>query len=374
MMKIKLFKRTFVTTVCIILCTVLSCSGGDDIPVSPSLNAPTRAMLKETVNVYLNGVKEGTEFSVDFGDGTIMTGTAPAPVRHPYIESGDYELNVFTENISLNKRIRVYDLLALSEAQKQFKDPDNNVVWVMTHRAHTTDYSIPENSISAVNAAIASGAEAIELDTHRTKDGYIVVCHDQTIDRTTNGTGDITKMTLAEIRQYNLTDRNGRVTDEKMPTLEEFLKAGRGKIYFDLDYSPRTASTQEVMAIVKELDMMEQCWFYCNSTAKVEEVLSVDTNAHAYPWATQYSPLKDLEGNYFVQYSYTPNGGSTPLGNAPKDGMLISVILLGSQKIPFDRVDDKQLDELLQQFPGVHMIMTDCPAQLITALDKRGLR
>ena len=373
-MKIQLFKRTFVITVCIILCTILSCSGGDDIPVSPSLNAPTRAMLKETVNVNLNGVKEGTEFSVDFGDGTIITGTTPAPVRHPYIESGDYELNVFTEDLSLNKRIRVYDLLALSEAQKQFKDPDNNVVWVMTHRAHTTDYSIPENSISAVNAAIASGAEAIELDTHRTKDGYIVVCHDQTIDRTTNGTGDITEMTLAEIRQYNLKDRNGIVTDEKMPTLEEFLKAGRGKIYFDLDYSPRTASTQEVMTIVEELDMMEQCWFYCNNISKVEEVLSLDSDAHAYPWATQYAPLKDLDGDYFVQYSYAPDGGSTALGDAPKDGMLVSVILLGSTEIPFDHVNDSQLDELLEQFPDVHMIMTDCPSQLITALEQRGLR
>ncbi len=92
-----------------------------------------------------------------------------------------------------------------------------------------------------------------------------MVCHDQTINATTNGTGDITKMTYAEIQQYNLLDRNGRVTDEKMPTLEEFLKAGRGKIYFNLDYSPRTASTQEVMNVVKELDMMEQVFFYCNS-------------------------------------------------------------------------------------------------------------
>ncbi len=373
-MKIPLsLKKTSFTVACIILVTAISCSGEDEIPTSPSLNAPTRAMLKETVNVYLNGIEEGTEFSVDFGDGTIISGTAPAPIQHPYSESGDYELNVTAGNISLNKRIRIYDLLALSEAQKQFKDPDNKVVWVMTHRAHTTDYSIPENSISAVNAAIASGADAIELDTHRTKDGHIVVCHDQTIDRTTDGKGDITEMTLAEIRQYNLKDRNGIVTDEKMPTLEEFLKAGRGKIYFDLDYSPRTASTQEVMTIVEELDMMEQCWFYCNNTAKVQEVLALDSDAHVYPWATQYAPLVGLNGNYFVQYSYVPNGGSTALGNAPKDGMLVSATMLGSG-IPTDRIDNGQLDELLEQFPGIHMIMTDCPKELITALDGKGLR
>lgn len=373
-MKNRLLAKSFLAAAGIILLGAISCSGEDEIPASPSLNAPTRAMLMETVDVYLNGVEDGTEFSVDFGDGTVMTGMTPAPVLHQYSESRDYELAVNAGNISIKKRIRVYSLLALSEAQKQFRNPDNRTVWVMTHRAHTTDYSIPENSVSAVNAAIASGAEAIELDTHRTKDGYIVVCHDQTIDRTTNGTGDITKMTLAEIQQYNLKDRNGRVTDEKMPTLEEFLKAGRGKIYFDLDYSPRTASTQEVMEIVEGLDMMEQCWFYCNNTSKVEEVLSLDSDAHAYPWATQYAPLKGLDGDYFVQYSYAPDGGSTALGDAPKDGMLVSVIMLGSTQIPFDHVDDSQLDELLGQFPDVHMIMTDCPAQLITALEQRGLR
>lgn len=89
------------------------------------------------------------------------------------------------------------------------------------------DYS--RNSISAVEAAINAGADVIECDTHLTSDGVVMVCHDQTINATTNGTGDITKMTYAEIQQYNLLDRNGRVTDEKMPTLEEFLKAGRGK-------------------------------------------------------------------------------------------------------------------------------------------------
>ena len=72
-----------------------------------------------------------------------------------------------------------------------------------------------------------------------------------------------------------------------MPTLEEFLKAGRGKIYFNLDYSPRTASTQEVMNVVKELDMMEQVFFYCNSSQKAEEVLSISKKAHVVHMGTK---------------------------------------------------------------------------------------
>ena len=247
----------------IVLSGFASCSGNDAIPVSPALNAPTRVMLKETVNVSVTGIPDGSEVIVDFGDGTILSAVSPAPVRHPYSESGDYDITVKAGSSEFSKTIRVYSLLALSEAQKQFRDPDNRTVWVMTHRAHTTDYSIPENSVSAVAAAIASGAEAIELDTHRTKDGHIVVCHDQTIDRTTNGTGDITQMTLAEIQEYNLKDRNGQVTDEKMPTLEEFklTKPREKNVAKSSRKDIKKEDTTTVFTITAEPETVEQYGF-----------------------------------------------------------------------------------------------------------------
>ena len=166
-------------------------------------------------------------------------------------------------------------------------------------------------------------------------------------------------MTYAEIQQYNLLDRNGRVTDEKMPTLEEFLKAGRGKIYFNLDYSPRTASTQEVMNVVKE------------------EVLSISKKAHVYTWAqSAYKPLVGLPGNYFVQYSYAPDGQSTPIGTAVSEGMIPTVNMLHvlSGLIPEYDINTTYLDELLQIYPEVRMIQTDAPEVLISALQARGLR
>lgn len=187
----------------------------------------------------------------------------------------------------------------------------------------------------------------------------------------------ILRKTYAEIQQYNLLDRNGRVTDEKMPTLEEFLKAGRGKIYFNLDYSPRTASTQEVMNVVKELDMMEQVFFYCNSSQKAEEVLSISKKAHVYTWAqSAYKPLVGLPGNYFVQYSYAPDGQSTPIGTAVSEGMIPTVNMLHvlSGLIPEYDINTTYLDELLQIYPEVRMIQTDAPEVLISALQARGLR
>lgn len=79
----------------------------------------------------------------------------------------------------------------------------------------------PENTLACYKKGIEAGADMIEIDIHLTKDGKIVICHDQTIDRTTNGNGKIREMMLEEIRQYNVVDSDGNVTDEKIPTLDE---------------------------------------------------------------------------------------------------------------------------------------------------------
>ncbi len=354
------------------------CVVSHDLPVNPSVSAPTRVMLKENVNVYLKGVNSGTEFTVDFGDGSIVEAVAPSPATHAYTEGNDYTISVSSSVLDEGhvSKLRCYPLEALSSAQKNFRNPSYKKVWVMTHRAHTTDMTIPENSISSVKAAIASGAEALECDTHRTKDGHIVICHDLSINRTTTGTGDITALTLDEIRSYRLLDRNGNPTSEVMPTLEEFLEACRGRIYVDLDYSPRTASTAEVMEVVTRLGMLEQVWFYCNSVEKCKEVLALEPKAHAYCWATQYEALKNMDGNYFVQYCYAPEGGSTAIGSAVRDGMLCSVCFLHvlNGSIPESTIDESQLTDLLTIYPEVKMIMTDAPERLIESLAKRNLR
>src|SRR5579872_2900060 len=58
----------------------------------------------------------------------------------------------------------------------------------------------PSSTLWAMERALAAGADAIELDVHATADGHLVVCHDATVDRTTNGTGAIASLTLAEVR------------------------------------------------------------------------------------------------------------------------------------------------------------------------------
>ncbi len=61
----------------------------------------------------------------------------------------------------------------------------------------------PSSTLAAIEGAMAAGANAVELDVHATRDGVLVVCHDETVDRTTDGSGEIASLDLAEVRRLD---------------------------------------------------------------------------------------------------------------------------------------------------------------------------
>ena len=81
----------------------------------------------------------------------------------------------------------------------------------------------PENSLLAFRNAIALGVALVELDVHLTRDGDVVVIHDRTLERTTDGAGPVADRTIAELARLRLRDRGGSVTDERVPALDEVL-------------------------------------------------------------------------------------------------------------------------------------------------------
>jgi glycerophosphoryl diester phosphodiesterase len=91
----------------------------------------------------------------------------------------------------------------------------------------------PENTIEAFRVAVEAGAGGLELDVHMTRDGHIVVIHDATVDRTTNGSGAISEMTLDELRRLDAghtfspdggSTRHYRGRGVRVPTLGEVLE------------------------------------------------------------------------------------------------------------------------------------------------------
>jgi glycerophosphoryl diester phosphodiesterase len=86
----------------------------------------------------------------------------------------------------------------------------------------------PENTLAAFRAAIEYGARMCELDVRATRDGEIVVIHDDTVDRTTDGSGAVKALTMAELRQLDAgVNFGGAFTGERIPTLGEvFAQVG----------------------------------------------------------------------------------------------------------------------------------------------------
>ena len=81
-----------------------------------------------------------------------------------------------------------------------------------------------ENSLTCLKRGIDTGADMIEIDLHQTQDSIIVVNHDPTVNRTTNGSGAIAKMTYEEISQLRIVSKEGDVTDDHIATFEEILE------------------------------------------------------------------------------------------------------------------------------------------------------
>lgn len=105
---------------------------------------------------------------------------------------------------------------------------------VSCHRGCTE--RAPENTVAAARDAVRIGADLIECDVRTTADGHLVIMHDSTVDRTTDGFGPISGMTLAQVRRLRIRDtRFASVGTHRVPTLAELVNAVGGRAGFYID-------------------------------------------------------------------------------------------------------------------------------------------
>jgi glycerophosphoryl diester phosphodiesterase len=121
----------------------------------------------------------------------------------------------------------------------------------------------PENTFASFNRAVELGADVVELDVHLTRDGQVVVIHDHTVDRTTNGKGYVKDMTLAELKQLDAGAWfDSRFTGERIPTLAEVLAWAHDRMPIAIEikngpiYYPGIAD--KVIRLLREHEMLRQ--------------------------------------------------------------------------------------------------------------------
>ena len=130
-----------------------------------------------------------------------------------------------------------------------FKPTADQLPLLSAHRGGAAR-GFPENCIATFEATMRHGWSMLEIDLRTTRDGTVVLMHDPTLDRTTNGAGPVKDHTLAELRQLRLKDRQGNLTDHRIPTLDDAMKWARGKTILVLD--KKEVPVKQVVRIISE--------------------------------------------------------------------------------------------------------------------------
>lgn len=145
------------------------------------------------------------------------------------------------------------------------------------HRGYSDKY--PENTMLAFTKAIEDGFDGIETDVHKTKDGKLVLCHDEKIDRTSDGKGYIKDKTYEELLQYDFGCKT-KYKNQRIPLLKELLELCKGKKIL-INIEVKTNKIQydgiefETYQMIKDMDMLNQVIFssfYLESLFKLREI------------------------------------------------------------------------------------------------------
>lgn len=154
---------------------------------------------------------------------------------------------------------------------------------IWAHRGCSQRY--PENTLLAFErAAEINGLEGIELDIQFTKDGHLVVCHDERVDRTTDGIGEVRQYTLAELKKLRIDAGNGKY--EQIPTMEEVLdllgdklKSGlRLNIELKNSVFPYEGMEEKIVDLIRRRDLEKQIVFSTFYAKSLQRIRKLDPN------------------------------------------------------------------------------------------------
>jgi len=157
-----------------------------------------------------------------------------------------------------------------------FLDPGGRTR-VIAHRGFSG--RAPENTVAAIREAIAIGADMAEIDVTLTADERVVVIHDETLQRTTNGGGKVAEQDFDEIRSLDAGSWFApQFAGEKVPTLGEVLDLVKGQILLNVEIKSEAADrgiSDKVAAAIKERGMTDQVIVSSFSPTALEQMRAV---------------------------------------------------------------------------------------------------
>ena len=137
----------------------------------------------------------------------------------------------------------------------EINDPNSKYIAVISHRGDWRNY--PENSIPAIESIIRMGVDMMELDVKMTKDSVMVLMHDKTINRMTNGKGLVSDITYDSLMTFNMKRAHNVTTDSiKVPTLRQAFECCKDRILINVDHAHNYY--KEIVELAEEMGMTGQ--------------------------------------------------------------------------------------------------------------------
>jgi len=242
----------------------------------------------------------------------------------------------------------------------------------------------PENTIEAFRLATEAGAGGLELDVHMTRDGHIVVIHDATVDRTTNGIGAVSEMTLDELRRldagHNFSPDGGptrpyRGRGVRVPTLVEVLREFSG-VAVNIEIKAGTPGIEEtVLGVLREANALERALVVSTPHATVKHFRKVSggyvsTGASRWEIGVFY-----ISSKFRLERLVRPAYDALQVPLRHRGIPVVTRRFVQAAHARGVRVDAwtiNQADEMRRLLDlGVDVIMTDRPGMLAEVLENR---
>ena len=153
------------------------------------------------------------------------------------------------------------------------RDMNCEEIMVICHRGFNLE--APENSVPGIQAAIDVGCDVIEADVRETIDGALVLMHDDTVDRTTDGSGSVAEMTLDEIMALHI-EYDGESTELKVPTFAQLLDMTSGKTLVYIDW--KDTDPQGLSDLLVEKNAVDRVLVYASNRERLDQLHTVNPN------------------------------------------------------------------------------------------------
>jgi glycerophosphoryl diester phosphodiesterase len=238
---------------------------------------------------------------------------------------------------------------------------------VTAHRGASK--AAPENTMPAFEAAIESGADYIELDVQLTKDGELVVFHDENIKRTTDGKGLLSEITYDELQKYSAGSwfgKTGEFDDVRVPKFSEVLDVIGDDILLNIEIKSHgniNATVEKTVELVEEYGLVKSCYITSFSYKALKKVKDLNPKvktaliSHLAP-SSIYSQMKYIDA-ISVNYLFM---NRSVLNYAHRSGKKVFVWTV-------DRVSD--MKKMMAM--GVDNIITNRPEKAIEVVDSKSV-